>query len=154
MQAGRVILWPMIGDHEGHMDNNSCAVSNAKLLADRPAGLSGVRVFVAEDEQMLLWVLEEVLAEFGCETIGTATHVADSLAFVKDNVFDVAILDVTLVDGDTQPVANLLNARGTPFIITSGKSHLEAPTVLKNALYLQKPYTCDDLKKMLLAALA
>jgi DNA-binding NtrC family response regulator len=136
------------------MNEYVCVGSDAEILAERPAGLTGVRVFAAEDEPMLLWALEQILAELGCEVIGTATQVADALAFVKDNIFDVAVLDGRLADGHIQPVADLLFARGTPMVITSGGARWETAAKFNDALYLQKPYKCEDLKKVLLAAMA
>ena len=37
--------------------------------------LAGIQVFVAEDEPILLWALEEVLEGLGCTIAGTATRV-------------------------------------------------------------------------------
>ena len=84
--------------------------------------LNGVRVFVAEDEPVLLMVLTDALEEFGCTLVGSASHVSQALEFVDRNIFDVAILDGQLCDGVIDPVVDILLARGTPIVLASGIS--------------------------------
>jgi CheY-like chemotaxis protein len=118
------------------------------------ATLSGVSVFVAEDEPMLLWALEEVLAELGCKVVGTSTRVTDALAFVATHTFDVAVLDGKLSDGPIDRVVEVLVARGTPFILASGVASSECSARFGNVTSLQKPYNDADLQQALLLALA
>ena len=37
--------------------------------------LSGRRVLVVEDETMVAWLLEDMLADLGCAVVGPAAHV-------------------------------------------------------------------------------
>ena len=141
------------------MEKTVYVESDVEALADRslrgsPVALRGARVFVAEDEPMLLWALEEVLDNLGCKAVGSATTVAEALGFVNRNVFDVAILDGQLADGDIQPVFDLLIARGTPVVIASGSDRLKTSARFRNAVILQKPYRDEDLETALLAVMA
>lgn len=117
------------------------------------ADLSGVRVFLAEDEPMLLWALEEVLADFGCVVVGTATRVTQALAFVAAHAFDVAVLDGKLADGAIDPVVAVLSARGTPVIIATGAASSECTERFGSVVSLQKPYKDADLRLALLRVL-
>jgi|GEM_PF-797650 len=126
----------------------------AEPLLDEAAALLGLRVFLAEDEPMLLWALQDVLGELGCKVVGTAARVTDAAAFVASHLFDVAVLDGTLSDGPIDSVAAALASRGTPVIIASGVASVECAARFGNVLYLQKPYNDADLRQALLLALA
>jgi CheY-like chemotaxis protein len=115
--------------------------------------LAGLRVFIAEDEPILLLVLEDVLSGLGCVIVGTAARVKDSLAFVADNVFDLAVLDGALSDGNIDPVVEILTARGTPFVIASGFSSPSFSTTFKAAVFIRKPYTDAMLHQAVIRAL-
>lgn len=114
----------------------------------------GLRVFVAEDEAMLLWVLQEALGGFGCKVAGTATRVADALAFTTGQSFDLAILDGMLEDGSIDPVVDVLVARKIPFVIATGSSAQNMPSSFARGVTLQKPYRDADLKNAMLVSLA
>jgi CheY-like chemotaxis protein len=116
--------------------------------------LTGKRVFLAEDEQMLLWVIEEVLSGFGCVVVGTATRVNEALAFVTTHTFDIAVFDRKLADGTIDPVVAVLIARGTPVIIASGSTPSEFAERFRNVVSIQKPYKDTDLRQALLRVIA
>jgi len=118
-----------------------------------PDPLCGARVFVAEDEPMLLWALEAVLGDLGCHLAGSATTVAGALTFVAAESFDVAILDRTLTDGAIDPVVRALLARGTPVVIASGAPEDESRAKYPGVGVLRKPFKEDDLRRALRTAL-
>ena len=124
-----------------------------QLLHAASADLAGTRVFLAEDEPMLLWALEELLADFGCEVVGTATRVTQALAFVAAHTFDVAVLDGKLADGEVDPVVAVLAARGTPVVIASGAASSECTERFSSVVSVQKPYRDADLRQALHLAL-
>jgi CheY-like chemotaxis protein len=114
--------------------------------AGPPPSLTGVRVFLAEDEPMILWAFEEALGDLGCQVVGTAALVTEALAFVATHGFDVAVLDARLIDGDIDPVIDVLAAGGTPFILASGLVQPGFTERFSSAVALQKPYDIADLE--------
>ena len=58
--------------------------------------LSGRRVLVVEDEMMILMIIEDMLADLGCESVTAAATVHQALAVIDTQVFDAAMLDVSL----------------------------------------------------------
>jgi DNA-binding response OmpR family regulator len=114
------------------------------------ASLAGTRVFLAEDEPMLLWALEEALTNLGCEVVGAATRVSEALAFAACHSFDVAVLDATLADGQIDPVVAVLVARSTPVIIASGAAPADCMERFGNVVAIQKPYKDSALHQALL----
>lgn len=124
-----------------------------KLPQAAPDTLAGIRVFVAEDEPILLMTLEDILGELGCTVVGTAGRVTDSLAFVASHAFDVAVLDGALADGNIDPVVDVLLARGTPFVVASGFASSHFSKSFSTAVFLRKPYSDELLGQALLRAL-
>lgn len=112
----------------------------------------GLRVFIAEDEAMLVWALTDIIEDFGGVVVGTASRVTEALSFVANKSFDIAILDGALADGAVDPVVEFLAARKTPFVIASGCS--SADLKYGACFAVQKPYMESDLKRAMLAALA
>jgi len=127
------------------------AVTAPSRLAD-PYGrasmpLTGTRVFLAEDEPMLLWALEAVLEDLGCQLAGSATTVAGALTFMAAETFDVAILDRKLSDGLIDPVVRALLARCIPIVIASGAPEDESRAKYPGAVVPPKPFQEDDLRR-------
>ena len=74
--------------------------------------LSGRRVLVVEDEMLVLIMIEDMLADLGCQSVTAAATVDKALALIHTQVFDVALLDVNLNGNDSHPVAEALRTRG------------------------------------------
>jgi CheY-like chemotaxis protein len=79
-----------------------------------------MRVLVVEDEGLLAALLEDMLAELGCQTIGPAGTVEQALALIAEFEVDAAVLDLNLNGVQAYPVAEFLRRRGIPFIFTTG----------------------------------
>jgi DNA-binding response OmpR family regulator len=118
------------------------------------AVLAGTRVFLVEDEPVLLWALEDLVTDLGCQVVGTAARVSDALAFALAQSFDVAVMDGTLPDGKIDPVIDVLIARGTPVIIASGTAPSEWMRRYSDIQAVQKPYEDAALSQALLVAIS
>lgn len=112
--------------------------------------LHGLRVFLAEDEPVLLMELEENLADMGCKVVGTASKVNETLEILATQECDLAILDVRLRDSTIEPVGDALVARDIPFVIATGDPSIELLRRFPNAPVLNKPYSVEDLRQALL----
>lgn len=86
--------------------------------------LAGRRVLVVEDEMMVLFMIEDILADLGCKAVSTAATVDQALALIEAQTFDVAMLDSNLNGTRSYPVADALDARGVPFFFSTGYSNL------------------------------
>lgn len=112
--------------------------------------LKDLRVFLAEDEPVLLMELEENLADMGCKVVGAAQRVSEALELLANREFDAAILDVRLKDSTIEHVGEALVKRGIPFIIATGDSSAELLRRFPDAPVLNKPYSIEDLRHALL----
>ncbi|WP_245318943.1 response regulator [Mesorhizobium temperatum] len=76
--------------------------------------LSGRRVLVVEDEMLVLIMIEDMLADLGCESVTAAATVNQALAVIDAQIFDVAMLDMNLNGCNSYAVAEALGTRGVP----------------------------------------
>jgi CheY-like chemotaxis protein len=84
--------------------------------------LSGRRVLVVEDEMLVVMMIEDMLADLGCQSVTSAATVDKALALIDAQVFDAAMLDMNLNGNDSQLVAEALSARGVLFVYSTGNT--------------------------------
>jgi CheY-like chemotaxis protein len=107
---------------------------------------SGRRVLVVEDEMMVAWLLEDMLADLGCAVVGPAGSVNQALAMIDaGEAIDVAVLDVNLNGQTSYPVADALAARGVPFVFSTGYDKDRLLEDYRTFPVLQKPYHQSEL---------
>jgi CheY-like chemotaxis protein len=111
--------------------------------------LSGRRVLVVEDEMMILMIIEDMLAELGCESVTAAAAVDQALALIETEVFDAAMLDMNLNGNKSHDVADALAARGVPFVFSTGYSALDMRDGYRKRPVLKKPFPYEELVEVL-----
>ncbi|MBV9995223.1 MAG: response regulator [Caulobacteraceae bacterium] len=118
------------------------------------ADFKGRRVLVVEDEMMIAMLVEDMLAELGCDVVGPAHGVGDALALARsDQSLDAALLDVNLAGEPVFAVADALREIGVPAIFSTGYGATELRAVDRGSPVLQKPFRAGDLARALDAAL-
>ena len=109
------------------------------------------RVLIVEDEMLIGMLLEDMLADIGLEVVAVISRVKEALAAVHDKTFDLAILDVHLHGESAFPVADALIARGIPFVFATGYGERGLPETYRGRPVLQKPFSKDELDRVLKA---
>ena len=103
------------------------------------------KVLLIEDDPLVAMMLEGYLDVLGHEIVASAASVSDALAYVADENFDFAILDVHL--GKTsEAVAAALGAAGKKFVATSGDATVMAAE-FEDRPVLRKPFTVAELER-------
>ncbi len=102
-----------------------------------------LRIFLVEDEVILLMMLEDMIADLGHTVAGTALRVAEALAAVQTIDADFAILDVNLDGERSFPVADALRARGIPLVFVTGYGSRGLEREYVQTRTLQKPVDPD-----------
>src|SRR6202167_2097463 len=115
---------------------------------------TGKRVLVVEDELMIRMLLEGMLTDLGYTVAAEAGSIEEAVALAKEREFDIAILDVNLNGKPITPVAEILNARGVPFVFASGYGQRGVPEAFRQSPTLQKPFQIEALAQAIDAALA
>jgi PAS domain S-box-containing protein len=110
----------------------------------RPA--SGRRVLVVDDEPVIAAEIAAMLEEAGLEVIGPASGVREALSLLEHEGCDAAVLDVNLGNQTSEPIAQELIRRGTPFVLVSGYSRTQLPGFFRSAPFIHKPLQPAELQ--------
>lgn len=112
------------------------------------------RVLIVEDEPLIAMTVEDMLAELGYDVAGIASRIDEAVAFIERERIDGALLDVNLGADKIDPVADLLAAKGCPFVFATGDGLAGLPAGHAGRPYVAKPFRMADLEKALETALA
>jgi DNA-binding response OmpR family regulator len=103
-------------------------------------------ILVVEDEPLIAMMLEDFIDMMGHRIGAAVGSVADALAEIEAQSFDLAILDLNLGKETSWPVAAALQDRGIPFVLATG-GNLQAPSERHaGARTLTKPYTYENVQ--------
>jgi len=105
------------------------------------------RILIVEDEIVVALFMEDILTEFGFEVAGVVGHLNDAMDRSAD--FDIAVLDVHLNGQSVFDFADMLAARGVPFVFATGYGERGIPDRHRGRPVLQKPFLPEDLKRVL-----
>lgn len=110
-------------------------------------------ILVVEDEPFIAMGLEQLLPKLGYEVVSVASHLRDALAKAEAGGFDLAILDVNLSGELSYRVADVLLAKGIPFIFCTAYADV-AFGRYTHVPVLQKPFDKKALSRAIDEALA
>ena len=116
--------------------------------------LSGRRVLVVEDESLVAMLLETMLEDMDCVTVGPASNVDEGLALATDGALDCALLDVNVGGVPVFPIAEALEARGIPLIFSTGYGEGGLPEAWRGRITVQKPFTESVIRDALMRAMS
>ena len=108
-------------------------------------GANRHRFLVVEDEMMVLLMIEDMLAELGCEVVASAASSRQALELIATQSFDAALLDMNLNGETSEAVAQALVAQGTPFIFCTGGDALDVAPQFRDHPFLRKPFSYEEL---------
>jgi CheY-like chemotaxis protein len=111
--------------------------------------LQGKQVLVVEDEHLIALALADELEACGAEVIGPATSLTTALDLIGSCAPDAAVLDVQLRNELCYPAADLLIARGTPMIFTTGHDQDSIAPAYTAVPCVQKPATATTVLQAL-----
>jgi two-component sensor histidine kinase/DNA-binding response OmpR family regulator len=132
--------------------------SSSGKVAQLHGGMNGARiagkprVLLVEDEALVAMMIQECLAEFGYQVLGPISTASEAAAKVKDSQFEAAVLDINLGDGAVYPIADVLAARGVPFVFVTGYDADSVESRFRKIPVLQKPIEREMLKKVFVVA--
>lgn len=118
--------------------------------------LSNRRILIVEDESLVAMLLETILEDMGCTTVGPISNIEDALALLESDeaqTLDGALLDVNVAGREVFPVADVLKARGVPFVFSTGYGQGGLPDQWRTHATIQKPFTEAAVQQALMTAL-
>ena len=109
--------------------------------------MAQISVLVVDDEPMIRMLIQDMLDDLGHTLAGEAARIDEALQLARQAEFDVAILDVDLNGQPIWPVAEVLVARGLPFVFATGYGQRGVPEPYRGTPTLGKPFDADALEQ-------
>jgi len=101
--------------------------------------LAGNRVLLVEDEALVAMVMRDMLTEFGLTVVGPFSRMSEAIAAATREDVDAAVLDINLDGEMVYSLADLLSARGIPFVFVTGYGSESIDGRFAHVPVLQKP---------------
>ncbi len=128
-----------IGDAFGTVERAYSEQRSAGRNAAPSRALVGNRVLLVEDEALVAMLMRDMLTELGYSVVGPFSRPADAETAIAGGGVDAAVLDINL-DGDmVYPLADILAARGIPFVFVTGYGAESIEKRFADVPVLQKP---------------
>ena len=108
--------------------------------------LTGARILVVEDEALVGFELETILADAGAEVVGPAVTLDEGMVAAEHETLTAAILDIRIGGRLVWPLAHELTWRGVPVLFYTGQ--LDTETIRADwprATVIAKPAKADTL---------
>ena len=113
--------------------------------------LLGRRILVVEDEYLIADTMQRGLEDEGAVVVGPAPTVRKALRLLDTEPdLDGAVLDLNLGAERVFPVADALQARGIPFLFTTGYDAAAVPQAWRHIQRLEKPIEMEVIARALL----
>lgn len=109
--------------------------------------MSAQKVLVIEDDALLAFEMQDVLAGAGYEVIGPAATIAKALQLIGAHDIDAAFVDCNLDCGPATAVVERLTAKKIPFVVVTGSARESLPPEFSNAAFVRKPFNTAGLLK-------
>jgi two-component sensor histidine kinase len=106
---------------------------------DHAAQVKGLRLLIVEDALLLALELEAGLTEAGAIVAGVAGDLAEAMGMTGLDI-DAAVLDANLNGESVRPVAEVLAARGVPFVFATGYGDNRITPQDYGVPVIRKPY--------------
>src|SRR5438270_10386790 len=129
--------------------------STDETLREQPEGvdLAGKRILLIEDSPVVGPFTAELLEDLGCEVVGPAPNMATARDLAERATFDGAMMDIHIRGERVFPLCEVLEAKGLPFVLTSGYADWQMPDKWNDRPRLQKPYKLGQVHEALSEAL-
>lgn len=110
--------------------------------------LAGKRILVVEDDYLIATDLARTLQAAGASVVGPAPSVDKALALIDAEMVDAAILDVNLNGDKSFPIAEVLHARGIPFLFATGYDCDDIPEAWNGHPCVMKPMPLEAIAQL------
>jgi DNA-binding response OmpR family regulator len=106
--------------------------------------LKGCHVLIVDDEPLIAIDLAEQIEEAGAFVVGPASTLDNAMALSKCALIQAAVLDIRLGDSWVYPLAEVLRAKGVPFVFATGHEPEEIPVEFADVPCCAKPFKLNE----------
>jgi len=107
------------------------------------------RILVVEDDPFIAIDVIDVLEAAGLNAIGPIASVSKALDVLERDTFDAAVLNFTLGQETSEPIARTLTTRGIPFVVVTGYARDQLGPYFETIPMLSKPLQKELLLELL-----
>ncbi|PZO46727.1 MAG: hypothetical protein DCF16_18665 [Alphaproteobacteria bacterium] len=104
-----------------------------------------LKVLIVEDESLVAMLIEDMLLDLGYEVAAIAARLDQALTVAGTIDAHLAVLDLNLNGQRTDTIAEILRARGIPFIFATGYGGAGVTAEWRDVPVVQKPFQQSDL---------
>jgi CheY-like chemotaxis protein len=103
------------------------------------------RILVVEDEFLVAIHIGSILEDDGLQVVGPVGSLLEAIDLASNEILDGALLDINIVGGRVDDVADILARRQVPFMFLTayGRDHL--PKNFSDATLVSKPFSARNL---------
>ena len=116
--------------------------------------MQGVSVFLVEDEALIRMMIVEMLEEFGHRVVAEAGSIQTAEPLARTSAFDLGVFDINIAGINISPIAEIVAARGLPFVFVSGYGPPGLPALFNDRPVLRKPFLISEFRTMINSALS
>ena len=106
-----------------------------------------LRFLLVEDDLFVAAHIDDLLIEEGLHVIGPVGTLDKAKLLARDETLDAAVLDVNIVGGRIDDVAEILTHRDIPFLFVTSCEHDDLPMKHREATVVHKPFNDADLMR-------
>jgi|SRR5580704_9151641 CheY-like chemotaxis protein len=96
-------------------------------------------VFLVEDEPLIGMMLADMIEQLGHRVVAEASNIQVGQTLAQSANYDLALLDINIGGHCIDPVAEIIDRRGLPFLFVSGYGSGGRPEQFSDRPLLQKP---------------
>lgn len=119
------------------------------MAIEANGGRTRPTILIVEDEPLIAMAAEDMLLELGFDVTGIASSNHAAAEMLEKICPEYALLDINLGTEKVFPTADILHARGTKLIFTSGGDGSDIIGDLCKHPIVPKPYHFGHLEKVL-----
>jgi PAS domain S-box-containing protein len=109
---------------------------------------TGNRVLLVEDEILVAMMMRDILSELGLSVIGPFSRLSEAMVAAVHEEIDAGIIDINLGGEFVYPVADVLIARGIPFVFVTGYGVESVESRFGAVPVIKKPVQRQTLQKI------
>ena len=107
-------------------------------------------ILIVEDEGLVSLMMESLALDMGVHNVHVVADLEHALEIAATEDLDCAVLDLQVRGGDSTRVADILAARGIPFMFSTSGYADALPPQHRHRPLVTKPFAEDDFKLLLL----
>lgn len=116
--------------------------------------MQSVSIFVIEDETLLRMMVVGMIEELGHRVVAEAASVQTAEPLARSCAFDLGMFDINIAGLNISPIAEIVAARGLPFVFVSGYGSPGVPALFRDRPVLRKPFLISELATLINSALS